>query len=100
MSRKNPLRVIHQPKDGPPVVGGLFQMHDTMGFPLVESLCQCKFRGWTPGIYDFIRCARIDADWSWEKIRSTVLSAWLEAYGQNDPKLDELKNVLNQACDT
>lgn len=76
---KNPLKTIGTTKDGALVMGGLFQMHDTYGFCLADSLMMCQKLGFIPGIYNFIICA-MNAGWKKSKIKRTVKDSIIDAY--------------------
>lgn len=73
--KKNKIKpIIIGYDDGTPVIGGLFQMHDTMGFPLGQSILECQKRGWVVSLGRFCFDA-IKGGWSMRKIKTTIREA-------------------------
>jgi hypothetical protein len=56
----------------------LFKLHDTHGFPLANSVDECRRRGWVPCLDQFIADA-IRAGWPRERAQRTVDEAKADA---------------------
>lgn len=72
--KKNPITLVGITVTGKPIIGGLFKMHDTIGFPLSLSFAQCYHHGWTPSVPCFAADATI-AGWDSPKIERTLEEA-------------------------
>ena len=68
----NPLQVFEGD------ASGLFAMHDQEGFPLADSLLQCKLRGWSVNWPDYYAAAHA-AGWSFRKTSRMVAEAIRDA---------------------
>lgn len=71
---KNPLRIIGQTAKGIPIMGGLFKMADTNGFPLTCSIDECRKRGVAPGLPAYVADA-VAAGWPLRRAIKTVREA-------------------------
>lgn len=78
MKKRNPLKQIGITTEGKAVMGGLFAMADTHGFPLEDSIGLCVQLGCCPGLYDYIESA-MRAGWSKEKAVKRVIAACRDA---------------------
>ena len=68
---KNPIK-LH---DG--IALGLFQMADTLGFPLADSILECRKFGYAPGLPSFV-CDAVLAEWKPEKAINQVRVAFAD----------------------
>lgn len=87
--QKNPLGLVEFTPPLKPIIGGLFKLADTLGFPLMMSILECEKRGWTPGLPAFVADA-ILAGWSADKAICCVLEAVREAHESQPRGSNEL----------
>jgi len=64
----NPLRTIGQTTDGQPVVGGVFALYDTYGYPFDLAFEELRAAGCIVGLADLYMDA-IRAGWSYPRLR-------------------------------
>lgn len=60
-----PLKLFE--RNGQTFCDGLYRMHAEMGFPLTDSINECRNRGWIPCVEQFIHDAVMD----WKDVPTT-----------------------------
>ena len=63
---------------GKPVMGGLFELFDTHGFPLSDAITYLKSNGVTPGLHDFLVSAQRHG-WPLERAKKYIRQACIDA---------------------
>lgn len=76
--KKKLMRVVGRNSTNAPVMGGLFAMHDTIGFSLADSILVCRKWGGTPSIVSFVADA-IKAGWPAERAIKVTMSNLIDA---------------------
>lgn len=76
--KRNPLKVVQLRMGESPICTGLFEMADTHGIPLADSLIVCDGKGWRPGLLDFCIHA-VRAGWELAKAIQRVKTAYQDA---------------------
>ncbi len=74
----NPIKQIGVTPDGKPVLAGAFQMADTFGFPLPDSIQQATEKGCVISIPHYFASA-IEAGWDDEKAFNQIDVAFRDA---------------------
>lgn len=76
----HPLHTIGQTLDGRPVVGGLFALYDTYGYPFELAFADLRAAGAVPGLAALAHDARV-AGWTMARLRGRLSEALREVYG-------------------
>ena len=95
MSKKRTLLPVGWTVTGKTIVGGLFKMADTYGFPLSESIIELRKRGCVPDLLGYVADAVL-AGWTDEKAVKDVLHE-LQFTGDFNPP-EEFERGLQMAA--
>lgn len=68
----------------------LFKMHDTMGFPLVYSILECRKRGWIPCLEQFV----VDAARAWTNEQTSWANASAKARKIVDEAVRDAQSII------
>jgi hypothetical protein len=91
-ARKRTLSIIGVTLEGRLVMGGLFKLADTCGFPLADSILECERRNMVAGLHDYALAAR-KAHWPTDRIVGKIREAFHDL-GRPFPKQVEEKLAL------
>jgi hypothetical protein len=86
--------IAGQTADGTPVMGGLFEMHDTRGLPLSLSLMYLRDKGMVGDLYGYAKDALLHG-WTPKSIRVRIREAVVDIHGlahwlEIEPLLDKV----------
>ena len=87
MSKKNALFFVEDLSEHPPIACGLFALADTHGYPLADSIAQCRTHKFAPGLIAYV-CDAVLSGWTVDRAVRVVRDA-LRDLGEQMPALVE-----------